>query len=181
MNKKFQTRAYVVTAVSSAFAFLLQLLGNVVGFKVAGFLEVELSDIPPLVVSFAYGPFFGLTCELVKNLLHCLVTTTGFVGEFANFITNGVFVLTAGMFYKYNRTRKGALIGMLTGVVIMTLASIASNLFIMFPLYMPSVPFSAKLSLALKIVTPFNIAKGIVISIITYLLYKRITPILKGK
>lgn len=183
MNNKTKsnTRFITIIAINSALAFLLQLIGSIIGLKVGGFLEIELSDIPPLMVSFACGPIYGVLCELIKNLLHLSVTSTGFVGEFANFISNGIFVFSAGLIYKYNRTRQGALIAMLIGVLVMSLASIATNLFIMFPLYMKSAPFSTKLDLALRVVTPFNLCRGLGISLITFALYKHISPLLKRR
>ncbi len=181
MKSKLSARFIVVIAINSALAFLLQLVGSLVGLNVAGFLTIEFSEIPPLMVTFACGPLAGVLCELIKNMLHLSVTSTGFIGELANFITNGIFVFAAGMIYKHNRTRKGALIAMLIGVLVMTLASIGTNLFIMFPLYMKDTPFSALLSLALTVATPFNICRGIAVSLITYLLYKHVSPILKRR
>lgn len=181
MKKKVNTRAMAFTSVAAALAFLLQLLGSIVGLKVGGFLEIEFSDIPPLIVSFAYGPVFGAAAELVKNLLHCPFTSTGFVGELSNFFVHGVFVGVAGMIYQKNRTRRGALLGMSVGVVVMTAMAIASNLWIMLPMYMPSSDMHTRMTLVLNIITPFNICKGVGISLITFLLYKRLSPILKSK
>ena len=179
MKKFLNTRSIAFTAVAAALAFLLQLIGSIVGLKVGGFLEIELSDLPPLIVAFAYGPLAGVAAELLKNLLHCGFTSTGFVGEFANFVVNGIFVFCAGIVYKHNCTRKGALIGMTVGVFAITLAGILSNLFIMLPLYMPAADFNTRLSIVIKLITPFNFCKGIAISLLTYVLYKRLSPLLK--
>ena len=89
---KRKTNYIVKTGVLSAAAFMLQLLGSVMGLKIGGFLEIEISDLPALLGSFAIGPTAGVLIELIKNLLHCAVTSTGFVGEFANFFVNGIFV-----------------------------------------------------------------------------------------
>ena len=175
------TRKITVTAVSAALAFLLQLLGSVIGLKIGGFLEIEFSELPAMICTFAYGPLFGLMVELVKNLIHCGFTSTGFVGEFANFLVNGIFVLTAGIIYKNNKTRNGALKSMLVATVAMALAGILSNLFITLPLYMKNAPFQTRLNLTLTLITPFNLCKGIVISFITFIIYKRLSPIIKGK
>lgn len=178
---KTKTSNYIVKiGMLSAVAFLLQLLGTVMGLKVGGFLDVEISDLPALIGAFALGPLAGVLIELVKNILHCFVTTTGFVGEFSNFITNGILVLTAGIIYKQNKTRKGAVIGMAAAVIVMTAACVLTNLFIMLPLYMPTAPFDAKLGIVLSTITPFNLCKGTILSVITFFLYKRITPLLKS-
>ena len=76
--------------------------------------------------------------ELIKNLLKCAFTTTGFVGELANFIINGIFVLTAGVIYSRKRTRRGAVLGLSAAVIAMTAAGIFTNLYILLPLYMPT-------------------------------------------
>ena len=179
MKKKLNTRSVAFTAVAAALAFLLQMIGSVIGLKIGGFLEIEISDLPPLIVSFAYGPLAGVAVEFLKNLLHCGFTSTGFVGEFANFFVNGLFVFCAGIMYKHNRTRNGALFGMAVGVAAITLAGILSNLFIMLPLYMPGSDFATRLSIVLKIITPFNLCKGIAISLLTFVLYKHLSPLLK--
>lgn len=165
-------------AALSAIAYLLQMLGSVMGLKVAGFLEIEFSDLPALIGTFAMGPLAGVAIELVKNLLHCFATSTGLVGEFANFAVNGIFVFVAGIIYKHKRTRQGALLSMLAGTVAITIAAIAVNLFVMLPLYMPDADFATRLSLVLTVITPFNFCKGIVISLITYLCYKKLKPLL---
>lgn len=166
--------------VFSAIAYVLQMLGSFIGLKVGGFLEVEFSDIPPIILTFAYGPLAGVISELVKNLLHCFTTTTGFVGELANFAINGTFCFVAGIIYKYIKNIKGAIISLSAGTIAMSVAGIFSNLYIMLPLFMPTAPFNVKIDLVLYTILPFNIIKGIVVSVITLLIYKKLSPILKG-
>ena len=167
--------------VLSATAYLLQMLGSFMGLKVGGFLEIEFSDLPALIGAFALGPVSGVVIELIKNLLHCFSSSTGLVGEFANFMVNGVFVFTAGMIYKYNRSRNGALISMLVAVITMTVTAMATNLFIMLPLYMKNADFNTKWSLVLTLITPFNFARGLVLSLITFFSYKKLKPLLVSK
>jgi len=179
--KKIKTRTLTVVAILAAAAFLLQMLGSFMQLKVAGFLEIEFSDLPAIIGTMALGPAAGVTIELVKNLLKCMATTTGFIGEFANFVVNGSFVLAAGLVYLRNKTRKGALIAFIIGTVAMTIVALLANIFIMLPLYMPNADFAARFSLALTTITPFNLVKGIVLSIITFFIYKPLSPIIKGK
>ncbi len=178
MKKTSNTKFLVNVGVFSAIAFVLQFLGSSTGIKVAGFLEVEFSDIPPLILTFFYGPLAGVLSELVKNLLHSAMTQTGFVGELANFVINGTMCFAVGMIYKYKRTLVGAVVSLAVGAIVMSLAGILANLYIMLPLYMPTAPFAEKLSLALTVILPFNIAKGVVISVITFLLYKRVCKLI---
>ena len=174
-----KTRKIVIIGMLSAFAFLLQVLGSIMSLKVAGFLEIEFSDLPAVIGTLAYGPTVGVLIEFIKNLLHTTITSTGFVGEFANFVMNGIYVFTIGAYYKYNKTKNGAYIALLLGILAMAIGGAIANLYIMLPLYMASAPFVVKLNLVLYTITPFNIVKGIVIGLITLAVYKRISPILK--
>lgn len=179
MKKTSNTKFLVNVGIFSAIAFILQFIGSLMGLKVGGFLEIEFSDIPPLILAFFYGPLAGVLAEFIKNLIHCFMTSTGFVGEFANFVINGTMCFTAGIIYKYIRTFKGAIISLSVGTVVMAISGILVNLYIMLPLYMPQAPFIQKFQLALYTILPFNIVKGVVISILTLLLYKRISKAIK--
>ncbi len=172
-------RMYVSIGIFSAIAFILQLMGSLMNIQVSGFLEVEISDLPALIISLAYGPLAGVFCELIKNLLHCTITSTGFIGEFANFVINGTLCATAGFIYKYKKTRKGAVIALITATIAMAVAGILANLYIMLPLYMPAAPFNTKLSLVLYTILPFNLVRGFILCVITFLLYKKISPFLR--
>ena len=169
----------VKVGVFSAIAFVLQVIGSMMSIKVAGFLEVEISDLPAMIISFAMGPLAGVMVELIKNLLHCTMTSTGFVGELANFVVNGTFVFVLGALYRKNRTKKGAVISLSVSTLALAVIGIFVNLFIMLPLYMPNTDFVTKLNLALYTIAPFNLARGTVLSLITIFIYKRISGILK--
>lgn len=179
MRKASNVKKLVMVGTFSAIAFVLQMLGSMMGLKVGGFLEIEFSDLPALIITFAYGPVAGILVEIIKNLLHCFMTSTGFVGELANFVINGTFVGVAGVIYKYHKNFKWALISLAAATISMSIAGIFANLFIMLPLYMPTAPMTLKMNLVLATILPFNIVKGLAISAITMLIYKRISPILK--
>ena len=176
---KNKMKMYVSIGVFSAIAFVLQVIGSMIGLKVGGFLEIEISDLPALIMALAFGPVAGVLTEFIKNLLHCSMTSTGFVGELANFVMNGTLCFVAGMVYKHHKTRKGAVIAMLCGTVAMVIAGILANLFIMLPLYMPTASFAVKMNLVLFTILPFNLVRGLVLSLITFLIYKKISPIIK--
>lgn len=174
MNK---TNYMIKIGALSAVAFILQFMGGMLP-KVSGFLEIEFSDFPAIIGSLALGPVAGVIIELIKNLIHCFVSTTGFVGEFANFVVNGSFVLIIGIFYKLNKTKKGAIISLVIGSLVMPTAASLVNYFIMLPLFMPAASHAIKLNLVLTTITPFNFARAIVLSILTACCYKRLSPIL---
>lgn len=175
-RRVFNTKLVVTVGIFSAISFILQLI---VPYKVSGFLDVEISDLPALILSLAYGPVYGIMVELVKNILHCFVTTTGYVGELANFVVNGSFCLVIGLVYKMKKTYKRAIISLVVGVIAMTIVSIFSNFFIMLPLYMANAPFDAKLNLVMTTMVPFNFIRGTVLAILTVLLYKKISKVIK--
>lgn len=177
--RRNRTDFTVKVGVFSAVAFVLQVLGSLMQIKVAGFLEVEISDLPAIIVSLALGPWAGVAVEFLKNLLHCTMTSTGFVGEAANFAVNGIFVFVCGAVYEKNKTKKTAVISLCAATLIMSAMSMATNLFVMLPLYMPAVTHADRLKLTMAVIVPFNIARGICLSVLTMPIYKRISRFLK--
>lgn len=169
----------VKVGVFSAIAFVLQVIGSMMSIKVAGFLEVEISDLPAMIISLAIGPLAGVSVELIKNLLHATMTSTGFVGEFANFVVNGVFVFVLGALYRKNKTKKGAMISLALATISLVIIGVFVNMFIMLPLYMPDSDIYQRLNLALYTIAPFNFVRGTALSLITIFIYKRISGILK--
>ena len=141
------------------------------------------------------GPLCGVIICLVKNVLHLFITSTGGVGELSNFILGVAFVLPAGLLYKYKKTRMTALIGSIAGAVIMGAFSIVSNYFLVYPVYYNFMPQEAVLG-AYQLIAPsmksilqclicfnmpFTFIKGMFSVVITFVTYKHISPILKGR
>lgn len=187
-------RMLTMTAVLSAIAFVLAFFEFPVPLS-PSFARMDLSDLPALIGAFAYGPVSGVLIELVKNALQLLTSSTGGIGELANFIMGSSFVVAAGLIYKHHKTKKTAILACLIASVIMGVVATVVNYFILLPVFeafMPldqliasfgeSMPFiKTKLDVVLFNAFPFNLLKGIGISIVTMLLYKRLTPILKGR
>lgn len=158
-----------------------------------GFLKMDLSDLPPLIVSFAWGPTAGMAAELVKNLIHSLATSTAWVGELANFITGSALVIPAGIIYRRRRTKKGALAGLAAGTVVMTVTAALANYWILLPFYSKIVPLEKIIALSSAVVpairdtkslvlygvVPFNLFKGLVVSLAALKLYKRISGFIR--
>lgn len=180
-KNKISVRCLVAVAALSAVAYLLQLLGTVMPFKIGGFLEIEFSDLPAIIASFALGPIPGVLTELLKNIFKCSMSTTGFVGELANFAVNGIYVFTAGMIYKYKKNKIGAVIALICATFVMTAAGVLTNMFIMLPMYMPATPAVQLLTIVLSVITPFNLIKGATLAVITFFIYKPLSPIIKGR
>ena len=189
----YKIRMMTVTAMLSALSYLLALLEFPVPLCPA-FAKMDLSDLPALVGAFAFGPLCGLLVEVIKNALQLLSTSTGGIGELANLVMGGSFVLTAGGIYSMHKSKRTALAACAVASIIMGIMAAVMNYFVLLPLFeqfMPVeeliAPFSSfipfietKLDVVIYNVLPFNIIKGLCLSICTMLLYKRLSPILKG-
>ena len=192
-NSISSVRYMSVTAMLSAVAFILMFLDFSVPFMPA-FIKMDLSELPALIVAFSMGPVCGIMICLIKNVLHLFITTTGGVGELSNFLLGVAFVLPAGLIYRHKKSRRSALIGSLFGAVIMGVFSVVSNYFLVYPVYYNFMPEEAVLGAYQVIVPsmksilqclvcfnmPFTIVKGLFSVVITFLVYKHISPILKG-
>lgn len=187
-------RMLTMTAVLSAIAFVLAFFEFPVPLS-PSFARMDLSDLPALIGAFAYGPVSGVLIELVKNALQLLTSSTGGIGELANFIMGSSFVVAAGLIYKHHKTKKTAILACLIASVIMGVVATVVNYFILLPVFEAFMPLDqliasfgefmpfikTKLDVVLFNAFPFNLLKGIGISIVTMLLYKRLTPILKER
>lgn len=159
------------------------------------FLKFDFSEIPALLAAFAMGPLSGIMVELIKNIGHLPATHTLMVGELANFIMGSFFVGTAGLIYKYRKTRGGAIISMAAGTLALTLSGALINYFVTIPFYVSVMGLSMEgiiaatkaagnhmvsdlKSLILWVFIPFNILKGLVVSVIVTLIYKKLSPLL---
>ena len=161
---------------------------------VVAFYKLDLSTMPAILAGFAMGPVQGAAVVIVKNLVHMLGTSTACVGEMADILMSCAFVIPASLLYRRNKTRKGALHAMLVGGAAMTVAGVLVNYFILIPAYqvLMNLPLEviigmgqkvlsfvdSTLKLVIFITAPFNLLKAAVLSGTTYLLYKRVSPLL---
>ena len=160
------------------------------------FYELDFSEVVVLIGSFSLGPVAGILIELIKIVVNILIngTDTFFVGELANFLMGCSFVLPAAMVYYRKKTLKRALVGMSIGTLSLCVVGALCNYFIMIPayVYLAGFPMNAIIGMGTAInpaitdlvtliiiaVVPFNLIKGILCSVLTALLYKRVSPIL---
>jgi riboflavin transporter FmnP len=194
--KKMTLKDAVKIAMLTAVATVLFLIKIPLAFIAPPFYELDLSSVASLIGSFAMGPVAGVIIELLKNLINLLIdgSITGGIGELSNFITSCAFVLPAAIIYKRNKTKKYALIGLLCGIIVMTVFGYFSNVYVMLPAYSKAleIPINAIVSMGTKIhpsinsvgelvllcVVPFNIIKGLIVSFVTFVLYKKIRKVL---
>ena len=197
MKKVFTTKNLVLMAMFSALAAVLMLWEFPIPFIAPNFYEIDLSEIPILVGSFIMGPVSGVIMEAIKIILKLLIkgTSTAYVGDFANFCIGVCLVVPASIIYQKHKTKKNAFIGMLVGTLFMAVAGVVLNYFVMIPFYVKAfgMPLEAiigagakiqplvtnKLSFTIVCVEPFNIVKGIIVSLVTALIYKHISAFVK--
>ena len=192
-KSNIKIRYLVFTALFSAISVVLMYLEISIPI-VPSFIKFDFSDLPALICSFAFGPLYGVLVCLLKNLLHLFASQTAGVGELANFAMGAIFAFTAGIVYKFNKTRKGAVISSASAAFAMGILSLPLNYFLIYPLYyklgmakeailgmykaiLPSVDgiFSALCVFNL----PFTVVKGLIVALIAFLIYKPLSPILK--
>lgn len=194
-TKKKNLRMIAVTAIMSALSAVLMFVEFSIPIM-PSFIKLDVSDLPALITSFAFGPVCGVAVCLVKNLVHLFVTSTFGVGELSNFILGAIFVFVAGMFYKHHHNRKYALIGAMAGDLAMAVLCFFVNLLFVYPIYiklmlpeeailgmyraiLPSVDSLWKAILIFNV--PFTFVKGLISVAITFIVYPKLSPILKGK
>ena len=191
-----RTRALTGTAMLAAVATILMYMEFPIPIM-PGFIKMDISELPALIASFAYGPLSGIAVCLIKNLIKLPSTSTAAVGELFNFVMGALFVGVAGIVYKKNKTRKGAIIGAVAGALIMALVSLPYNYFVVYPAYvvMYHLPLEAiigmyqainpdvngLLACLITFNVPFTFVKGMVDALLCFLIYKPLSPILHGR
>lgn len=196
MMKQTKINRLVKISMLSAVAALLMYMDIPLWFA-PSFYKIDLSEVAAMVGAFAMGPIAGVAIEALKIVLILLIkgTHTGCVGEFANFLIGCALILPAAAAYQKNKSKKNAVLGMIAGTIFMTVIGSVINAYILIPAYAKAfnMPLDAIVGMGAKIngrinsvntlvlyaTVPFNILKGIIVGIITALLYKRISPILK--
>ena len=161
------------------------------------FYKLDLSDLPCLIGSFALGPIAGILIQLVKIIIKLLLkpTSTAFVGEIAAFIISSSFCVSAALIYQKDKSQKNAIKALIISVIIMAIVASITNYFFIIPAYVKLYNISLdliismgnaifpivndKLSFVLCCVLPFNLIKGAITAVLTFLLYKRISVLIK--
>ncbi len=188
------TRRLVVTAMLSSIATVLMLVEIPLPFIAPPFYELDFSEVPVLIGAFSMGPMAGVVIEAVKILINLIIngTSTGGVGEIANFIIGCSLVVPAALIYKRKKTKGNAILSMAIGTVTMAVLGVFINAYIMIPIYsafMPLeqiiqmgkdiVPFiNDTLTFCLFCVAPFNIIKGVLVSVVTTFIYKPLSRVI---
>lgn len=195
----FSTRKMAMIGMFSAIAVVLMLFEFPLPFA-PGFYKLDFSELPILVGTFAFGPAAGVMMEFVKILLKLFIkgTSTAFVGDLANFAVGCSFILPASVVYAFKKSKKSAIVACVTGTLIMTVFGTAFNAVYLLPAFaklyhdMPIedlIAMGAKvnglvkegsiISFVVACVAPLNLIKGVSVSLVTLLVYKPLSPIIK--
>ena len=202
MNTKtphlFTVRNMTQIGILSAVAVVLMLF-EIPLFFTPTFYKIDLSEIPVLIGSFSMGPVAGVVIEAIKIILKLLIkgSTTGGVGDVANFMVGCAYFLPAALVYRHCKNRKGAIWGTALGTTLLTLLGCFMNAFVLLPVYAKvyGMPMQALIQMGTAVnpsitnlttfillaVAPFNLVKGIITSILSLLLYRHIRPLLTQK
>lgn len=164
---------------------------------IPSFIKLDFSDLPEIIGAFAYGPLAGVLIALIKNVIHLPASGSQFVGELSNFVLGASFAFTSGMIYKYKKTKKTAVVAGICGALVMAAVSLPLNYFAIYPMYYSILNFpepavlgmyqailpSTKNMLQALIIfnVPFTLVKGLIDVLFCILIYKPLSPILKGK
>ena len=169
------TSKMIKISLLSALALILMYID----FPITPFpwLKIDLSDVPALIGAFGFGPLAGVLIELIKNIVIVLIkgTQTGFVGEIANFLVGVALILPAALVYHKNKNKKTAILGMVLGGVCMEVVGIVANVYFLLPAFgMKMAPAELMQYVTLGLL-PFNGIKALLVSIITYIVYKKVS------
>ena len=195
-KKRLSTQSVVKVGLLSAVAFLLMFIEMPIPGLFPDFLKIDISDIPALLAGLALGPVAGICVEVVKNFLHTIVaTTTGGVGELANIIVGSAFVVSTSFVYRRKMNMKNLVIGFVCGTISIVVVGSIVNYFIMLPFYGQLMGMDAIIGLGKAVnpkvhdlftfviwfIAPFNFIKGIMISLLSIPLYKKLEKIIKNQ
>lgn len=197
-GKILTTRMMTVTGMFSAIALVLYLFDFPLLFLAPGFYKVDFSELPVMIGSFAFGPVAGVMIEFCKVVLKVLFqgTNTALVGDLANFVIGCSLLLPASAIYEFVKSKKGAIIGCVVGTLCMTVFGTMFNALYLLPTFvnmgmMPNMEaviasgsainpsINSLTGFVCMCVAPLNLLKGTVVSLITMLIYKPLSPIIK--
>ena len=190
-SKTFSTLNLTRMAILVAIASIL----FVIEIPIVAFYKLDLSNIPVLLGAFSMGTVPGVIILALKSVIGLLHSSSAGVGELADFLMGAALVIPASLMYQRNKTKKTALIGLAVGTLCMVAVSVFVNKWIMLPFYMGAFHMDmdsiikyanvggvdSEWKLLLLITAPFNLLKGFVLSVVTGLIYKPLSPLLKGK
>ena len=177
-SSKLNVRKLVLLAVFSAMAFLLVLIVNIPIVPGVEFLKYEPKDVIITIGAFLFGPLESILISVVVSFIEMVtISTTGPIGMVMNIISTVGFAAIAGLIYRKFHTMKGAVMGLICGVLSMTILMLLWN-YLITPIYM-GVPRETIVQMLMPAFLPFNLIKGVINAAFTMILYKPIVTALR--
>ncbi|MCR5020506.1 ECF transporter S component [Ruminococcus sp.] len=174
-SKKMDVKGMTILAMFTALGYLCLFVFR---FKVS-FLTLEFKDVFITMAGFVFGPLAALGVALAESLLEMVtLSDTGFLGAVMNFGGSAAFAVTASLIYKYNKSFKGAVIGLIAAMFSMTAVMLVMNLFIT-PIYAHTT-IDEVIGMIMPLLLPFNLIKSALNAAICFMLYKPISQALKS-
>jgi riboflavin transporter FmnP len=178
----------VTVPLLSAVAFILMYLEFPLPM-IPNFLKLDFSTLPGLLGGLMFGPIAGVLIELIKNILHLLLKNTDglLVGELANFVAGSTFIYTVVMMHRWIKDKGGVIVGLLLGTILMTVIMSAANVYVLIPAYaalyqmsvenlLSSLQLDSMWSLVVYAIAPFNVIKGLAVSLVAYPIFVKMAP-----
>lgn len=176
MSQKMNTARLAKLALLAAISCVLMLLIRI-PFPPAPFLVYDPADIPIYITTFAFGPVSGLIVTVVVSFIQAFVLGgDGVYGFVMHVLATGLFAIVAGSMYRHKKSKKEAVIALIVGVIAMTAMMCVANYYIT-SMYM-GVDRSVVAAMLVPVIIPFNLLKGGINALVTFLVYKRISPFL---
>lgn len=188
-----KTRKMALIGIFSAIASVLMFFELPMPFM-PPFLKVDPSGVPILLSSMLFGPTAAISVTLIKDVIHLLSTTTGGVGELADFLIMSSFSVVVGLIYSKRSDRKGVLMATLAGTATIAIVGGLANRFLLIPFFSKVMPLEAIFAACAEInpaidglnayiffgAVPFNVIKGLLLTVLTFLLYRKLEGFLKN-
>lgn len=159
------------------------------------FLKLDISGVPILIAAFMFGPASAVTVTAAKDLVHLLSTQTGGVGELADFLILSSFVIVAGLIYRHKKSKRNVYLAVGLGSLVMAITGVLANKFLLIPFFSKVMPFEAIIGACNAInpaidslntyllfgAFPFNLIKAFIVSMLTFVIYKRLSTFIKSR
>lgn len=193
-GKVFSTNTMTKVAILSAISYILMFIAVPIPGIFPDFLKIDISDLPAIFGGLSLGPVAGFAIVLIKNLFQAMTaSTTAWIGEFANLLIGGSYVIIVSLIYRQKRNLKGLIIGFVLGTIAMILVGCLTNYYMLLPFYGKIMPMEAIINMGniinpnvtnlktfvIWMIAPFNLFKAVLISLITLPLYKKMEVLLK--
>ena len=193
-QRLISTNTMTKVAILSAISYILMFISLPIPGIFPDFLKIDISDVPAIFGGMSLGPVAGFIIVFIKNLFQAMTaSTTAWIGEIANFLIGGSYVVIVSLIYRHKKDIKDLLIGVILGTIVMIIVGCLTNYYMLLPFYAKVMPMEAIISMGsiinpritdlgsfvILMIAPFNLVKAVLISLITLPLYKKMEVILK--